>query len=98
MQIQALGPLTERQGHHTVSPRLSPASSSASHVCPSDLSSGTEVTVPSPVSDHMPAVPTPGLWSPLDSPAGRSAWQRPGRGLRQGALGFTVDVTLRGGH
>ena len=93
MQIQALGPLTERQGHHTVSPRLSPASSSASHVCTSDLSSGTEVTVTSPVSDHMPAVPTPGLWSPLDSPAGRSAWQRPGRGLR-----FTVDVTLRGGH
>lgn len=68
MQIQPLGPLTERQGQHTVSPCLSPASSSASHVCTSDLSPGTEVTVPFPVSDHMPAVPSPqacGLpWAP----------------------------------
>ena len=59
MQIQPLGPLTERQGHHTISPSLSPTYSLASHVCMSDLSSRTEVTVTFPVSDHMPAVSTP---------------------------------------
>ena len=59
MQIHPRGPLTGRRGHHTISPCLSPASSSASHICTSDLSSGTVVTVTFPVSDHITTVPSP---------------------------------------
>ena len=85
MQIHPRGPLPERRGHHTISPCLSPASSSASHVRTSDLSSGTEVTVTFPVSDHMTAVPSPPAWGlPWAVPAEPSAWQHPGRGLRRG--------------
>ena len=62
MQIHPWGPLPERRGHHTISPCLSSASSSASHICTSALSSGTEVTVTFPVSDHMTAVPSPPAW------------------------------------
>ena len=85
MQIQPLGPLTERQGHHTISPSLSPTYSLASHVCTSDLSSRTEVTVTFPVSDHMPAVSTPrpvvspGLPSGAVSLAASWPWTEAGR-------------------